>query len=293
MVRPVLAAIALSLVAVPAASAEDLEVVRVLKLDGGVVPGFILEKRPDGLLLRSAEGDVFVPWTEIDEVEHVGTPAEPLPEVDLEGPPPDSAGGAPNDLVPSVDDLVPRDGAAWEAYQKTRIRLVDQQGRPIGPASLGYSLRDFGRNDDDRYHAIRGGEHLTIPEFVELSRSEELLLRYEKQLDKAQVKVDAGFGFLAVSGGLGAVGIPLAVGGGSAGDFNAILVAPGLIGWSVATLVIAASLHKSGFGRLAQLEDVDMERFIDRPDAWPHVQTHNATEREANAIPGGEAADKP
>jgi hypothetical protein len=170
---------------------------------------------------------------------------------------------------------------------------VDKRGRFIGPSRLGYPGRDFGRNDDDRYHAVQHGDYLTIPEFVQLSRSDSLLQRWERRVDSAQRKADFGFGLLALSGSLGAIGFPVAIGGGSAGDANATLIAPGLIGWSIATAVMAASLHKSAYGRLKELKDIDLEEFLDRPDAWPHVQDHNGRLRRENGVPDEEEADGP
>jgi hypothetical protein len=273
-------------VAAPTAQADDLEVVRVQKTDGSVVPGFILEKQDDGILVRSADGDVFIPWTDIEAIEHISSPVEPT------APPVQSTPiygfDAPLDRVGRL-----RLHPAWDAYAAERIRLVDKRGRPIGPASLGYSSRDFGRHDDDRFHAVVAGDYLTIPEFVHLSRSDVLLELYERQHDKAQRKVDVGFGFLALSGGLGVVGFPLAIGGGSAGDATALFIGPGLIGWSIATLVIAASFHRSAFGRISELRDVDLEELIDRPEAWQYVQEHNRPLRQENGLPNTEEVDGP
>jgi len=284
-----LAALALSLSAPAAASADDLEVVRVRKADGSVVPGFILEKRDDGILVRGADGDVFIPFSEIEEVEQVSSPIESAPAPEAAPPPPPSSRAPQPHLVDPADVFLSHPG--WNAYERTRIVLVDKRGRMIGPAYLGFSSRDFGRDDDEDYYALRGGRHLSLPEFVEISGSDDLADKFDHQLEKARIKTDFGWGFLALSGSLGVFGWPLAIGGASTGDLEASFIGPGLIGWSVGTLVIAGILHKSGYGRLKELRGTQFEEFVDRRDLWPHVQEHNGVARRAAGLPDDEEAD--
>jgi|GEM_PF-2802307 len=284
-----LATLALSFTTPPAASAGDLEVVRVRKADGSVVPGFILEKRDDGVLLRGADGDVFIPFSEIQEIERVDSPIEAAPPEPAPAPAPPPRTTSRVQLVEPGEVFLSHPG--WNAYAKTRIVLVDKRGRAVGPAYLGFSSRDFGRDDDEDYYALKAGRHLTIPEFVELAGDEKLMDRYDRQLEKARVKADFGWGFVALSGSLGVFGWPLAIGGISTGTLEASYVGPGLIGWSVATLVIAGFLHKSGYGRLRELRGTQFEEFVDRRDAWPHVQSHNSAARRESGLPDDEEAD--
>ena len=280
------------LLGAPSASvADDLDVVRVRKLDGSVVPGFVLEKRDEGLLVRTGEGDLFIPWVEIGEVEHIESPVEPSTDAIHEEPQPTPRQPTPPPALRYDTAQELRSHPAWAAYDSRRMRLVNKDGRAIGPARLGFPSRDFRRDDDRRFHAQLGSRIIDVPEFLELAQSDELMIRWERQIDKAETKAEAGSAFLVVSGSLAAVGWPLAIAGANNGDFTAAFVGPGLIGWSVATTVIAGLLHKSGFGRLRELTGPNLEEFIDRPDAWPHVQDHNAGVRAETGLPESEQAD--
>lgn len=267
------------------ASADDLEVVRVHRADGSVVPGFIVEKRVDGILVRGADGDVFIGFDEIDEIEYIASPveAEMVPRPTVRTHPPAVHLADPADVY--------LQHPSWGSYAKSRLVMTDRRGDRIGPAVLGFSSRDFGRDDNRPYRILVAGQAISLEEFVDLAGSHELMRKYDIKLEKAQVAVDFGWGLVMASVTMGGFGWPLAIGGASAGQSEPAFVGPGLIGWSVFTLVMSAVLHKRGYANMKRLSGTDFYKFVDRRDAWPHVQNYNSGIRQELGIPDDEEAD--
>ena len=266
--------------------------VRVSRVDGSVVPGFVLETRDDGLLVRSGDADLFIPWVEIDEVVHVESPVEPSEDTSLEEVPasPQSIRGEGPKALPSKGDA-PTASPDRQAYEASRIRLIDKRGRVVGPDRLGYRDRDFGKDAGRRFHATKDGRHLSLPEFVEFSGSTELLEDYERRLDDARGRVAGGFAILGLSASLASVGWPLALGGTATGDPFPLFSGPGFVGWSIATAIIAASVQADAQRRLRKLRKTDLRVLMDRPEAWPHVQSYNSALRKETGVPDHEDAD--
>lgn len=183
-----------------------------------------------------------------------------------------------------------------ERYRNGRIELRNGRHRPIGPEDLGFSERDFGRDDEDSHFAWIGGRRLRAPELAGDLGDAALQEAIERRLAHGRAKTGIGICLAGTGTGLiAAVAIAAGVEQNTGAEPTAeqVLASPALVAWGVGFSVAGHWMAGSGSRALARALDADLSDLLPRREAWDLVQRYNGDLRAELDLPDDEALDTP
>jgi len=204
-------------------------------------------------------------------------------------------------------------GQSMLAYEAERLRLVDGEGNPIGPAALGYDSSDLTAANGASFHVVYGGEpnaRLGLEEIVTTLDVSKLTSRWNTIHEAVKKQEAKAIAALAGGGGLGLTAIisSLVIGSVDKARYSNGAQPDGLgssettkppmeevyVGAAIVALssICSVSLLLSGGGMHARaarvkklMADNDVAYLRDRRTMWEEVQTFNSDLRQQLDLP--------
>ncbi len=208
------------------------------------------------------------PYGSPSSIDAGAPPAPALPPTTVAARP---MGPTPPTLAPSPN---------LEQYQLSRLLLIDNRDRWVGPAELGYPVQALSRRAGHAYEAVSGadgGDPLTIAEFVELADEQELTAVWKRRRSEANGKLVSGLLCGAAGHSVFATGAAIldawATQGTVPGDV--VPLAFPLMGGGIAALSVGIPVALSGGRWVRSLSGYDLRRVIDRRAAWDVARRYN------------------